>query len=130
MKVRDASIVVDDSMLFRALMAHLTTAIMTQVNMNDEFEAVGVQIDVQVDGQSYGYSVLHVATDYTYVSGMVLQHSVLIDEELAPNVLEYILVRCDVIEFEPLQRVYSMNEEDAVNYRGRTMLELLSELYT
>lgn len=130
MEVRSATIVVEYSELARALTAHLTAVLLGQVTRDDAFEAPSASIMLQIDGAFHSFRVLHVITDYTDISGLVLQNSALSDEEDVPNTLEYVLVRFYGVEFEALNYIYSMSEEEAVDNKGRTTLDLLEKLYT
>ncbi len=130
MEVRSATVDVEYSELARALTAHLTAVLLSQVTRDDAFEAPSASIMVQIDGAIHGFRVLHVVTDYTDISGLVLQNSALSDEDDVPNTLEHILIRFYGVEFEPLNYIYSMSEDEAVDNKGRTTLNLLEKLYT
>lgn len=130
MEVRSAAIDVEYGELTRALTAHLAGALLAQTTKDDAFEAPSASIMVQIDGAIHSFSVLHVVTDYRDISGLILQNSAQGDEEDAPNTLEYILIRFYGVEFEALNFIYSMSEDEAVDNKGRTTLDLLEKLYT
>lgn len=121
MDFRSASVVIDEIKLLRVVSAHLSASILA-LNVDDEhyFENPLMMIDILIDGKTEIFSPIYVLAEINAVSGVILQRSIINEDNEELNQLMQVFVSFTETGIAPLQQVATMMETYAVHNRAVT----------